>query len=374
MVDVRTQRADGSKVRDRRIVEGPQSRAQAWGDKRQAVLLGELHAPSPPELEPEPTRVLTVAEWAPTMTRYYQGRKYSSVDNAQTLIRTHIVPQIGHLPLDRVTDSVKDELEATWRRGGYLEVNRRGTRQIKPTASKKTINNRKQVLLSVLKYALSCSDESGLKSMPCTIKLAKVDVQRAPKFYEVDVYGQLVAAAAKVNDPRAMVVVLLGGDAGLRGGEMVSLRWSDVNMGARRLTVAKATYERTVHDRVEDETKGGKEKPVPMSPRLLKALKKLQPTDHEHVLVNKDGKPLSWRELTGVIMKAERACGMPKRQGLLHVLRHTYVSHLALAGVPAITIKEMARHEHLMTTQKYMHLSKDAKEEGIKALTRLRAR
>jgi integrase len=155
---------------------------------------------------------------------------------------------------------------------------------------------------------------------------------------------------------------------------MISLRWSDINVRAGRLTVAKATYERTVEDRHEDETKGGKEKPVPMSPRLVKALKRLRPLNkREHVLVNKDGKPLSWRELTGVVMRAERDCGMPARQGLLHVLRHTYVSHLALAGVPAITIQAMARHEHLMTTQKYMHLSKDAKEDAMKALAKLRA-
>jgi integrase len=370
MVDVRAERADGSKVRDRKVIEGPESRARAWGDKRQAVLLGELHAPSPaPVLEPI-TKVLTVKEWAPKMERYYQRGKFSARDSAIGILRTHVVPHIGDVALDKVTRSVVDELESVWRTGGYTEQNKRG-RTIKGTASKKSLNNRRMALLSMLNYAAACHDESGLTVVPCKIELAKVDTQKAPTWYELDVYDRVVSAASGLPDPRCLVVVLLGGDAGLRGGEMISLRWKDVNIASMRIAVNLATYERTTQDRVEDEVKGGEAKPVPVSERLMRALQKLHPATHEHVLHDAEGRPLSWRALTWLSERVEKAAGLPAK-GLVHVLRHTFISHLVLAGVHPRAIQEMARHKDLVTTMKYMHLARGAKDDAMKKLEALR--
>ncbi len=74
------------------------------------------------------------------------------------------------------------------------------------------------------------------------------------------------------------------------------------------------------------------------------------------------------------MQRVERAAGFSeeKQIGAIHVLRHTYASHLAMANVPARTIQELARHADLATTMRYMHLSKDAKEEGIAKLQALR--
>ncbi len=121
-VDLQATRPDGSRVREKKIDEGPESRARSWGERRLAVITGELHAPKPPEPEPEAARVLTVAEWAEKMSRYYQGAKASARDAALGILATHITPHLGHLPLDRVSHSVVDELEAKWRRGGYRSV------------------------------------------------------------------------------------------------------------------------------------------------------------------------------------------------------------------------------------------------------------
>ena len=49
----------------------------------------------------------------------------------------------------------------------------------------------------------------------------------------------------------------------------------------------------------------------------------------------------------------------------VHVLRHTFCSHLAMKGVPTKAIQELAGHSHLSTTQRYMHLSPAAVEEAI---------
>jgi site-specific recombinase XerD len=63
----------------------------------------------------------------------------------------------------------------------------------------------------------------------------------------------------------------------------------------------------------------------------------------------------------------ERRAGL-RRGGRVHILRHTFCSRLAARNVPMLTIKELAGHQSLETTQRYMHLSQAAPREGIRAL------
>ena len=52
----------------------------------------------------------------------------------------------------------------------------------------------------------------------------------------------------------------------------------------------------------------------------------------------------------------------------VHVLRHTFCSHLAMQGAPARAIQELAGHKDLKTTQRYMHLSPAADDDAIRLL------
>ena len=52
----------------------------------------------------------------------------------------------------------------------------------------------------------------------------------------------------------------------------------------------------------------------------------------------------------------------------VHILRHIFCSHLAMRGGPARAIQELAGHEDLVTTQRYMHLSPAAIEGANRLL------
>jgi len=52
----------------------------------------------------------------------------------------------------------------------------------------------------------------------------------------------------------------------------------------------------------------------------------------------------------------------------VHILRHTFCSHLAMRGAPARAIQELAGHSELQMTQRYMHLSPAALDAAIKLL------
>ena len=56
--------------------------------------------------------------------------------------------------------------------------------------------------------------------------------------------------------------------------------------------------------------------------------------------------------------------------GGYHILRHTFCSHLAMQGATAKAIQELAGHQDLTTTQRYMHLSPAHKDAAIRLLDR----
>ena len=60
-------------------------------------------------------------------------------------------------------------------------------------------------------------------------------------FHDFDQYERLLTVARK-RDAQAYLMVLLGGDAGLRLGEIVALEWRDVELSARRLTVQRSDW------------------------------------------------------------------------------------------------------------------------------------
>ncbi|MFH1574514.1 MAG: site-specific integrase, partial [Acidobacteriota bacterium] len=194
--------------------------------------------------------------------------------------------------------------------------------------------------------------------MPCVIRLFVIP-KKSMAFHDFDDYEKLVQAAARI-DQNTYVLVLLGGDAGLRLGEMMAFEWSDVDLHKRQLTVQHSDWKGHV-----TATKGGRLRHVPMTERLAAALKAFRHLRGRRVLVQSSGEPLTMKIVQDRVACAARRAGV--RSGV-HILRHTFCSHLAMRGAPARAIQELAGHQDLKTTQRYMHLSSAAIEGAIRLL------
>jgi site-specific recombinase XerD len=83
------------------------------------------------------------------------------------------------------------------------------------------------------------------------------------------------------------------------------------------------------------------------------------------VLCDDTGKPLT-RKMIQVLMR--RSARRANVKAGVHILRHTFCSHLAMRGAPARAIQELAGHRDLGTTQRYMHLSPAALDAAIRLL------
>jgi integrase len=339
-IDMRVVLPDGAEHRQRRKAPvSSKSAALRWGEDRERVWYEELRTAKPePKVERE---VPTLREFAP---RFVDGHaranrhKPSGINGIESILKWHLVPALGTKRLDAITNEQVQRLK--------LALSERAP---------KTVNNVLTVLSTLLKKAVEWGE---LERLPCAITLLP-NPKKTMGFHDLDQYERLLTVA-RTRGTDTYLMVLAGGDAGLRLGEIIALEWRDIDLAARRLTVERSDWLGHVTT-----PKGGRSRQLPMTQRLTAALKAARHLRGERLLCLPDGSPITRDRVIKAVRGAQRAAGI--QQGV-HILRHTFCSHLAMKGAPARAIQELAGHADLSTTQRYMHLSPAATEDAIRLL------
>ncbi|BDG06000.1 tyrosine-type recombinase/integrase [Anaeromyxobacter oryzae] len=104
-----------------------------------------------------------------------------------------------------------------------------------------------------------------------------------------------------------------------------------------------------------------------MTSKLGAALQAHRHLRGPRVLCHEDGTSIGKKAVHLWMERAQRQAGL-EATGAFHILRHTFCSHLSMRGAPAKAIQELAGHQHLATTLRYMHLSPAAKDAAIRLL------
>jgi integrase len=152
-------------------------------------------------------------------------------------------------------------------------------------------------------------------------------------------------------------------NAGLRRGEVLALRWDDLDLANRRLSVrASRIRERrgdryVVHD-AAPKTKGSATVIDDLSPSVVQALLALPASDdptQPYVFRNRDGGPLDPDNIRHVFARHLKRAQIPPVS--FHALRHTTATHLIAMGVHVKLIQARMRHANSGTTMDtYGHL------------------
>jgi len=346
-VDIRGLLPDGTRYRER--VKPPASSYSAalrWGQQREAILIAQGgRAPSkdvcPTEAKREVPTLAAFKERFVVEHLRAEQRKPSSIEGVESVFRTHLGPALGKKRLDEIELADVQALKAK-----TLE-----------RLSAKSTNNVISVLGSMLRRAV----EWGVIDSFPRFKLIRTSTGGA-KFYDFADYARLVEAAQAL-DPRIEAMVLLAGDAGLRRGEIIALEWTDLDFRRRQVHVQRSEWRGQVTT-----PKGGRTRIVPLTDGLVRALQALRHLRGPRVLYRDDGSSPTNKVVRLWMLAAQRRAGLPVANGGIHILRHTFCSHLAMQGAAAKAIQELAGHSTLVMTQRYMHLSPAAKDSAIALL------
>jgi integrase len=352
-VDVRLDLPSGGRYRERvKVAVTGRTNARRWALDREAEVLALARQGLDAvairarlqgrEVNEDKMEIPTLETFKARFAREHlvaERRKPSSIAAVESIYREHLAPILGAKPVDAITEADVQVLKA--RLAGK---------------SPKTTNNVLAVLGSMLRRAA----EWGVIERVPRVRFLRVPLS-TPPFYDFAEYRRLVEAAGKV-DHRVEVVVLLGGDAGLRRGEMLALEWTDLDFPRHTIHVQRSEWNGQV-----TAPKGGRSRRVPMTERLAEALRAHRHLRGPRVVYGEDGATPTNKVVRLWMEAAERRAMLPTK-GRIHVLRHTFCSHLAMQGAPAKAIQELAGHTTLAMTARYMHLSPAAKDAAIRLL------
>ena len=156
------------------------------------------------------------------------------------------------------------------------------------------------------------------------------------------------------EDARDAEAVRVSAYCGLRQGELLALRWADVDWAGSKLTVSRALSARNV-----TATKSRRVRTVPLSDQAGAALARLaQRTDFtapgEYVFCDlAHGRLLDGSALRRRFKAATAAAGLPVLRW--HDLRHTFGSLLVVGGLDLVTVQSALGHSRITTTSRYLH-------------------
>lgn len=277
-------------------------------------------------------------------------RKPSTLGDYRSILRAHAIPFFGERPLERIEGDQLRRYIAAKKRDGLAT---------------KTVTNQLIFLHGLFAFAVK---RGWLQANP----VAAVDRPRAPevdadiRYLELEEVEALLRAVGEdYLGPTEHALYLVAAMTGLRQGELVALRWTDVDWQAGRVRVRR-NYTRQQFGTPKSRRSS---RSVPMTDRVATTLERhfqrsVFQADQDLVFCHPHtGGPLDASKLRRRFKEAlKRAALRPVR---FHDLRHTFGTHCASAGVSLRTLQEWMGHRDFKTTLIYADYAPNPHEAGL---------
>jgi len=346
-VDIGRDPTTGRRLRHFESIKGPKRLAQ----QRLAELLVSIERGS----YVKPKRV-TLGQWLESWLDSYVKIHCSlrTKESYESEIQRHILPNLGQIPLS--------QLQPQHIQGYYAQaltvgrVNRRGG------LSARTVEYHHRILSEALNHAVKMGflvrnvaeavepPHPGHKDM---VTLAAKDI---PRFLR----------SARETPYYTLYCVTLF--TGMRLGELLGLRWSDVDLNLASLSVVQALYKRCGVCKMIEPKSAHSRRQIALSPSLVLLLHQYKAkqeverillgkplNDSDLVFAHTDGSPLDPGTVTHTFTNVLCKAGLPHIR--FHDLRHTHATLMLKAGVHPKVVQERLGHASIsITLDTYSHV------------------
>jgi integrase len=158
--------------------------------------------------------------------------------------------------------------------------------------------------------------------------------------------SNILASAALASAWYLRPLIALAIETGMRRGELLSIRWKDVDQTARTIRILK--------------TKNGHPRTIPLTPKAIEVLSSLERKDERVFPVTPNAVRLAWERL-------RRRAGLEDLR--LHDLRHEAVSRFFEYGLTVPEVALISGHRDPRMLSRYTHLRPEKVAENLAKAT-----
>lgn len=301
-------------------------------------------------------RRITLAEWLSNWLNGYVSTNCGirTAQSYQSEVRYHLIPALGAIPLTR--------LQPQQLQNYYAHALSQGRIDGKGGLSARTVQYHHRILSEALSHAVKMGllvrnvAEAADPPHPERRNMATLALEDIPKFLE----------ATQETPYHALFYTALY--TGMRLGELLGLRWCDVDLDMAFLSVVQALYKRSGVCKMVKPKSSHSRRRIALSPSLVLLLREYQaeqqtqrillgklPTDTDLVFSHPDGKPLDPGVVSHTFAKVLKKARLPHIR--FHDLRHTHATLLLKGAVHPKIVSERLGHASIgITLDTYSHV------------------
>ena len=317
---------------------------------------------------------VTVAECITAWLDGANGLSPKTAERYRQLAVQQIIPHLGAVELQKLKPSQVQDWHGMIMRGGG-----KGGRPL----CARTVGHAHRVLHRALQRAVE--NETLPRNVASLIRPPKVEAQEI----EILSFHEIGVVLGKLEGHALYPIVALAVATGMRRGELLALRWQDVDLVAATVRVERALEETGAGLRFKAPKSRHGRRTISLPSSAISTLRahrlkqlelrvvlgkgKLEP--EALIFSNIDGLPLSPDNLSRDWRRAVAARDLPKVK--FHGLRHTHASVLIASGLDVLTVSRRLGHgSPVVTLNTYAHLFAKTDEkaaDAIEAALRTRA-
>lgn len=302
-----------------------------------------------------------------------QGRRPTTLLGYRKALEGYLLPRLGNVSLQELRASDLDSL--------YADLLRTGGRR-RQGLSMTTVHH----LHAVVNKLLHDAERKGLvtRNVARLANAPSLTTARS-KGPEMRVWSpdELTQFLASIEGNRNEALFRLLAMTGMRRGEVVALRWSDVDLAGCRLTVNQAASVIGGEEFVDVPKTRRSRRAIDLDPETVSLLRQhrarqrelflmvgVTATASDRVFTNEVGDPIRPSSIGQAFRRLVGATDLPVIR--LHDLRHTHASHLLMAGINVKVVSERLGHASVsFTLDTYGHVMPGQQAEAAAAAAAL---
>lgn len=230
--------------------------------------------------------------------------------------------------------------------------------------------NSVNAIISVLQSSLQTAHLIGVANEYTANKIKRPKlIERPVECFSLKEQKQIEQAVLNSKKDK-LFGILLCLYSGLRIGELIALRWSDIDFTKGLLTVSKSCHDGKAGLIIDEPKTATSRRVMPLPKQLLPILKSIKKKSDSLFVVSANGKPVSVRSYQRSFELLLKKLKIPHKG--FHSLRHTFATRALECGMDVKTLSEILGHKNpTVTLNRYAHSLMEHKADMMNRLGKI---